>query len=320
MGNASDKDKTRKMFLDFLDVPSNHQIRTTEKGIYSSYSFGSGYKSYKVILLDLRYEKTTESLMYESQWEWLEKELNSEETFLFIGSSIQFLPINRFFGLGLQELWYLNERDRLMKLIGKLKRSGVILLSGDVHYAQILKTTCIHPDIGYHLYEHTSSGLSHINPSFTASLVNSVFPNTYQLHENIVSELNYGMIKFNWGESKEQSSIRLEINDIYDTLREYADVNYIDLLYNNRYESNHYCREEFRYIQSLLGFLVENPVIFIILVVICCLLISLIVCCCKCMMFIIVLPLLLLEKLFFKKKIQHQSKLPKKKAFDNKLV
>ena len=33
LGNVSDKDKTRKMYLDFLDVPANHQIRTTEKSI-----------------------------------------------------------------------------------------------------------------------------------------------------------------------------------------------------------------------------------------------------------------------------------------------
>ena len=305
IGSASDKDRTRNLFLDFLDVPNTSQRRLPGKGIYSSYSFGSGYKSFKIILPDLRYDKTVNQMMGESQWEWLEKELDSKETFVFIGSGIQFLPVNRGFGWNVQEFWYIKDRDRLMKLIGKMKRSGVIILSGDVHYGQILKTTCIHPDIGYPLYEHTSSGLSH-HARIADILVNNVFPNNYQIHPNLVDYFNFGMVEFNWGDSKENSSLKLEIHDIDKIMRVQVEVKYKELIYNESFKNNNACREEFRFILPFKDFIKEKifkrPLVLLICIFILIVLYTLLKYLFKLIFLILSLPFWLIKLLLKKKK------------------
>jgi len=53
------------------------------------------------------------------------------------------------------------DRKRLEILIHKYKKSGVILLSGDVHHAQVIGSGCKHPSLGYELVEVTSSGMTH---------------------------------------------------------------------------------------------------------------------------------------------------------------
>lgn len=305
IGSASDKDLTRNLFLDFLDVPPNSQRRLAGKGIYSSYSFGSGYKSFKIILPDLRYDKTVNQMMGEDQWEWLEKELDSKETFVFIGSGIQFIPVNRCFGYNVQEFWYIKDRDRLVSLIGKMKRSGVIILSGDVHYGQILKTKCIHPDIGYPLYEHTSSGLSH-HAKIADFLVNNVFPNDYQIHPNLVDYFNFGMVEFNWGKSKEESSLKLEIHDIDKIMRVQVEVHYKELIYNESFKNNHACREEFKFILPFKDFIKEKifkrPAILLIIVFIVIVLFTILKYLFKLLFLLLSLPFLLVKKIVFKKK------------------
>jgi alkaline phosphatase D len=101
----------------------------------------------RIILLDVRYYKTgffdeSSDILGEEQWKWLEDTLtNNNETFTFIASGIQILPQTKF----IEEIWYLQSRKRLFDLIGKIKKSGVVLLSGDIHVAQILKTFCVLP-------------------------------------------------------------------------------------------------------------------------------------------------------------------------------
>lgn len=148
-GDSKNKEITKQLYLDFLDVPIDSNRRELGRPLYSSHSFGTGNKSFKVILLDLRWDLTSEKMMEEDQWRWLEKELNSDETFLFIGSGIQYLPFDRMLFV---EKWKPACRKRLIDLIGKTKRSGVIILSGDVHFAQFQRTTCIHPSKLYKIY------------------------------------------------------------------------------------------------------------------------------------------------------------------------
>jgi alkaline phosphatase D len=140
--NFKYKNITKNMFLDFLEYPINHEKRKTKEGIQASYSFGEGFKTFKIIMPDLRYYLNGTEMLGESQWQWLENELKSDETFTFIISGVQFLPANRPFML---ECWSLEGRKRLMDLLGKLKKSGVIILSGDVHFGEALRTPCIHP-------------------------------------------------------------------------------------------------------------------------------------------------------------------------------
>ena len=151
-----DKEYIKNLYLDFIDEPVVSIRRKLNRGIFTSYSFGeiNSYKTVKIILLDVRFDKN--SLVFdknpdvlgillfimigEEQWEWLENELtSSNETFTFIVSGTQILPYNRL----LTESWYGASRKRLFSLINKTKKSGIILLSGDIHAAQLLKTPCI---------------------------------------------------------------------------------------------------------------------------------------------------------------------------------
>ena len=126
-GNKYFKDKeiSKQLFLKFLNYSNEEISEKNKKGIFSTYSFGKGYKSVRIILLDLRYYKSSffNILNYDNlgkeQWIWLENIFkNNNETLTFIGSSIQILPINRF----LTESWYINSRKKLFELIAKYKK------------------------------------------------------------------------------------------------------------------------------------------------------------------------------------------------------
>jgi hypothetical protein len=47
-------------------------------------------------------------------------------------------------------------------MISKSKRNGVVLISGDVHFAEIMRSPIPHFGAKYHIYEITSSGLTRI--------------------------------------------------------------------------------------------------------------------------------------------------------------
>lgn len=250
--DLSYKEIIKQIFLSFLDEPSDSKRRISGRPIYTSYSFKSGggdeeFKSFKVILLDLRYDKTNTYLMNEEQWKWLEEELKSNETFTFIVTGIEFLPINRFFGFMIQEMWYKADRQRLISLIGKLKKSGVVILSGDVHYAQILRTTCIHEEIGYHIYEFTSSGLSHYSFGIADILIEYLLFNDYR-YTKAVDDMNFGYVKFKWGNTKEESSLELLVYDIKKTVRTGIEIEYNELIYkeiDNIQEEEFICKKKF---------------------------------------------------------------------------
>lgn len=52
-------------------------------------------------------------------------------------------------------------KERLYKIIRDNRKSGVILLSGDVHFAARYQTPC-ESLTGYTIPEYTSSGMTHI--------------------------------------------------------------------------------------------------------------------------------------------------------------
>lgn len=102
---------------------------------------GSGSFIVKSIFTDTRYFKNradTESsdILGELQWKWLEEELNDETAdIIFFVSSIQLLPTQKI----VEESWseYPYSRDRVLRLINKSPCANVIILSGDVHMAEV---------------------------------------------------------------------------------------------------------------------------------------------------------------------------------------
>jgi alkaline phosphatase D len=133
-----------------LNEPFTSERRKKGQGLYISYSFGdkSSYKTVRIILLDVRFYSTNQEghddILGSQQWKWLEETLvKANETFIFIGSGTQILPFNRI----LTENWEKHSREKLFDILGRVKKDGIILLSGDVHTGQMLKTPCILPGI-----------------------------------------------------------------------------------------------------------------------------------------------------------------------------
>jgi len=233
-GHFEHKEIAKQLFLDFLDEPVDSQRRVHNKAIYTTYSFGdpSTHKTVRFILLDVRFNKTSmvydtnADMLGEEQWAWFENLMEtSDETFTFIVSGTQILPFNRLN----TESWYGTSRKRLFDLIGRLKKSGVVLISGDIHAAQFLKTFCVIPEVGYNLFELTSSGLSHFDEDYF--VMEYIFPIDYNIIPTI-SYYNFGVLSFEWGLTKEDSKFKVTIIDIDDITRAEMSIKYNDLTYN----------------------------------------------------------------------------------------
>jgi alkaline phosphatase D len=82
-----------------------------------------------------------------------------------------------------------HERQRLFELIGETKANGVILLSGNVHFAEVSQAETK----AYPLLEFTSSGLTHINEAYANAA------NEYRV-AGPFAELNFGLVEIHWGD------------------------------------------------------------------------------------------------------------------------
>ena len=229
------KEGYKQYYLDFLDADTLDQRRNhVNTGLYSTYSFGKGDKTVRFILLDLKYNQAsflkneTYDMLGKQQWDWLENIFkNTKETYTFICMPNQLLSNDRY----IIKKWYSESRKQLFDLIGKYKRDGVVFLSGGLGFAQILKTFCPLPNVGYNLYECTSSGLSHSNKFF--SYYNNFYRNDYLIKGTNYNGINFGQVKINWGDKKLDSNIELEIYDKDNNLVSSVKVNYTDLMYKN---------------------------------------------------------------------------------------
>jgi len=217
------KKESKRVYLEFLDEPKD-SIRWQREGIYGSYVYGPKGMSVKVILLDARYFKESEQdteetrdILGEVQWKWLREELtNSDAKIHLIGSGIQVLPYDKPF----QEKWnnFPASRKRLFETIRDTGASGVILLSGDVHYAEIFRSNCT--GVGYPLYEITSSGLTHsmsthIPFGLDKFVLNGIMKSKLRVSD-VYSGFNFGIIEIDWNEDGEGSKtqIRLQVHDV----------------------------------------------------------------------------------------------------------
>ena len=130
-------------------------------------------------LLDSRYHANDSSMLGQSQSKWLKDKLKaSDANFKFIVSGTQILADNP----GGEDLGdFGTAKNELLNFIEKEKISGIIFLSGDRHYGELLK---MERKNAYPLYELTSSPLtSIINPGYTKN--NQIrLPNTLVLNHN----------------------------------------------------------------------------------------------------------------------------------------
>ncbi|KAF0694929.1 Aste57867_14208 [Aphanomyces stellatus] len=211
--------ESQQLFLDFLDEPANSPRRQQE-GIYTSYEYGTGDQRVKFILLDNRYHKDPYGtkdgdFLGSAQWTWLEEELRSStSTFNVIAVGIQVLPGDRWYNIG--ENWgrFPGARTRLLDLVQTSHASGVILLSGDIHFAEINQVQCG----DYKLTEISSSGMTHawkvmnmrltgvVESAFT--LANMILPWHYRVHpEQYYANFNFGNFDIDWTASPPTATV-----------------------------------------------------------------------------------------------------------------
>lgn len=206
------KAASREIMLDFFEEPEDSARRSQPGGIYTSYQYGPPGRRVQVILLDLRWSRSELTrisdderlqqreqhdrgpyevnlardavLMGEDQWNWLEEQLQIPADVRVIGSSIQLLA--EFTGW---ETWanYPRERLRFIDLLARYQREPILIISGDVHWAELSAIRETAND--WPLVELTSSGLTE---EWTA-----ISPNRHRVGEAF-AEANFGLIEIDW--------------------------------------------------------------------------------------------------------------------------
>ena len=206
------KNATQQMWLDFIDEPAD-SLRRTRNGIYESYYLNNSTQV-KIILLDVRFLRDdqwsvtnrSKDILGEEQWQWLETELKENQAqYIVIGSGSQVFPDDR----PLADSWYTESRERLVGLIKKHRVGGVLIISGDVLYAEMLKYPC-DERVGYELHEFTSSGLAQSvldKTPFVDTFISKVYPSTWNDKEDRHFEKNFGCLNFTFGE---EGSVKFE--------------------------------------------------------------------------------------------------------------
>ncbi|MFT4798031.1 MAG: alkaline phosphatase D [Candidatus Azotimanducaceae bacterium] len=234
--NYSQKEASKKLLLDFWDVPQDSPRRTREDGLYGSYVVGQGAHQIRIILPDLRYQrddltsvgtfdyfanrrpnnmgpysKSVGSMLGAQQWQWLALELQKPEPIKIVASSLQVL--SDFTGW---EAWgNFDDKQRLFDLIKKHRINGVMLISGDTHWGEISK---LEDGLDYPLWDVTSSGLT--------EEWKNVSPNKNRVSE-ATTDVNYGFVSVNW--AKEDPSIQFGLKDVEGKLVVSKSINLSDI-------------------------------------------------------------------------------------------
>lgn len=220
------KDESRNLMLDFLDVPEASDRRLSP-GLYESATFGPDGRRMQVIMLDTRYfrdplipsdlsadEAKTQgivgryvpnndpaaTLLGDEQWEWLESQLRKPAEVRLLASSIQVIAGNKG-----AEGWgnFPFELERLYALIDETQASGIIILSGDVHFSELSMADDV---IEYPLYEFTSSPLRQYGVGMTGW---ERTQNQYRISPAIAID-NFGIVDVDWS-TKRHPTIALRV-------------------------------------------------------------------------------------------------------------
>ena len=219
------KEESQRLFLDFFGEPVDSKRRSTP-GIYDARIFGPKDRRVQVILLDVRYFRTppkrdtrpaeekqalniagryiasadpNATVLGAAQWEWLEGQLSRPAELRILVSGYPVVAAERG-----RDAWgnFPLERQRLFDLIEATGASGVIFLSGDVHFAEISQS-----DEGpYPMLDFTSSPLAAPLPGYER-LANSRRISDAYAHEN------FGLVEINW-DAKPSPVVLLRVMDI----------------------------------------------------------------------------------------------------------
>jgi hypothetical protein len=191
-----------QLLLDFIGEPEDSP-RRAQSGIYTHYVLGTAPRRVHLILLDVRtnrdpYFGQAQDFLGAEQWAWLERVLRETPAELtVIGSGLQVVSKG---DIAIAESWYKlpQSQARLLALLAAARVEGALIISGDVHFAEISRLTC--PALGYPLYDVTSSGLTH---SWGGLLKRTVVDICLMGAERLpgttfVSDKNWGELEVGW--------------------------------------------------------------------------------------------------------------------------
>lgn len=217
------REASQKIFVDFWqDRPESP--RRTRPGVYDVQYWGSLGKTIQLLLLDTRYFRgplqraerrdggpyqptadTSIPLLGEDQWRWLAEQLQQPADLRILATSIQCLP-----EAAGQECWanLPHEQQRLFELLSKTQANGMILLSGDRHWAELSSRS---DELPCPLYEVTSSSLNQPHPRGTPT------PNRFRAVPATWHQENFGQLVVDWALS--DPVIRLQVHDTQGTVR-----------------------------------------------------------------------------------------------------
>jgi len=206
-------------FMRFWRIPRESN-RWTREGVYHSEIFGPAGRRLQVILLDTRFFRSElkkglerriagpyvadddpqKTMLGETQWKWLREQLLQPADVRLLVTSIQCIPESAG-----QETWsnLPCERKRLFNLLRSTSAQGVILLSGDRHWAEL---SVLESELDYSLYELTSSSLNQKHPRGTPS------ENRFRAQPKTYHEENFGVINITWDSSG--PFVELELRDL----------------------------------------------------------------------------------------------------------
>ena len=211
------KAESKELFCEFWGEPADSP-RRSRAGIYTSYIYGPPGKRVQVILPDNRTFRSgllgiTEepkdrgpylvnadpkaTMLGDAQWAWLAEEFRKPAEVRIFASSTQVLADAPGY-----EAWinYQADHQRLLDLIRFARVDGVIMISGDTHYAELSKLT---EGVRYPLYDLTSSGLTQV--------WEFLGPNRLRVGEGLLAQ-NYGRISVDW--AAPDPEIVLEVESI----------------------------------------------------------------------------------------------------------
>ena len=197
-------------------------MRRRDSGIYASWELGAPERRIQIIVPDLRFSRSewaqTEgdvraargeaglgpyktmlggdvTMLGDAQWAWLQDCLRHPARLRLFVSSIQLVPEDRGW-----ESWsnFPAEKQRLLDLFAAHASEPIIVLSGDIHYAEISRQDGL--DEFGPLWEFTSSGLTEFwpTPGPNAHRIGPAYP-----------EPNFGLLTVDWGLDRPQLTVEL---------------------------------------------------------------------------------------------------------------
>jgi alkaline phosphatase D len=212
------RDEAQRIFVDFWKDAADSP-RRSRPGVYESAIHGEPGRRVQVLMLDTRYfrgplkkgekrlggswvpsDDPSITMLGEAQWAWLGEELKKPAEVRLVVSSIQLVA-----SAAGQETWanLPIEQKRFYDLIAKTKANGVIVLSGDRHWAEL---SVEREGVPYPVRDLTSSSFNQLHERGTPTENSKrALPDTWHRE-------NFGEVAIDW--KGEDTVVQLRVRDL----------------------------------------------------------------------------------------------------------